>query len=171
MSTGDDRTPPSPEWTETPPSGPDPMVRRVGVVVLATAAIGISIAFTYYWKRDLTVAHHDAKAHLVVSRRVFDNLRPEWKQHGVVWLPLLHVVYMPFLANWWLYTTGLAASCVSMLAYVAGVYLLYHLGAMLTRTAWGGVLAAGVLALHPGVIYLAVSPMTEVPFVAMMVTS
>ena len=83
----------------------------------------------------------------------------------------MHVIYIPFLTNWWLYTTGLAASCVSMIAYVGAVYFLYHLGAMLTRTSWGGVVSAAPLALHPGVIYLGVCPMTELPFLALMCAS
>ena len=45
---------------------------------LATA-LGV-IAVYWYASLGLTLAHYDAKAHLVVSRRILDSLTPGWEQ-------------------------------------------------------------------------------------------
>ena len=39
--------------------------------------IGLAAAIFYY-RRGLTLSHYDAKAHLVVARRVLDSLTPEY---------------------------------------------------------------------------------------------
>src|SRR5687767_9838765 len=54
--------------------------------------------------------HFDAKAHMVVSRRVFDNITPGWSQLGTVWLPLPHILNAGPAQNDFLYRTGLFAS-------------------------------------------------------------
>jgi hypothetical protein len=48
----------------------------------------------YYAQAGLTNSHYDARAHLVVARRVFDSLTPGWQQIGAVWLPLPHMLNM-----------------------------------------------------------------------------
>src|SRR6059058_788674 len=58
---------------------------------LGAAALGI-VAAVHYWRAGLTLAHYDARAHLVVARRVFDSLTPGWQQVGAVWLPLPHLL-------------------------------------------------------------------------------
>ena len=45
-----------------------------------------------YARADLTLSHYDARAHLVVARRVVDSLTPGWRQLGGVWLPLPHLI-------------------------------------------------------------------------------
>ena len=54
-------------------------------------AIG-TIAALFYARQGLTLTHYDAKAHLVVARRVLDSLTPEYSQIGAVWLPLPHLL-------------------------------------------------------------------------------
>ena len=63
--------------------------------LLASIALvwGCGVALFYY-QHGLTLSHYDAKAHLVVARRVVDNLTPGWQQIGAVWLPLPHVLNM-----------------------------------------------------------------------------
>ena len=59
--------------------------------MMAALAIGVGSAITYY-VQDLTLSHYDAKAHLVVARRIVDSMRPGWMQIGAVWLPLPHLL-------------------------------------------------------------------------------
>jgi hypothetical protein len=61
------------------------------IVTLAALAIGVGAAVSYY-VQGLTLSHYDAKAHLVVARRVVDSMRPGWMQIGAVWLPLPHLL-------------------------------------------------------------------------------
>ena len=65
-------------------------------VFLAGILTGISF-FIYYYTHNLTLAHYDAKAHLLVARRMVDSLEPGYGQMGVNWLPLVHLVYLPFV--------------------------------------------------------------------------
>ena len=58
------------------------------LIFLAGPGIGI-VFFIYYYVNQLTVAHYDAKAHLLVSRRIVDSIEPGYAQMGVQWLPLI----------------------------------------------------------------------------------
>ena len=58
---------------------------------MAAVLFGTYAAWVYAGA-GLTLSHYDAKAHLVVARRVIDSLTPGWKQIGAVWLPLPHPV-------------------------------------------------------------------------------
>ena len=44
-------------------------------------------AAPHYARAGLAVSHYDARAHLVVARRILDSLMPGWQQIGAVWLP------------------------------------------------------------------------------------
>lgn len=49
--------------------------------------VGLAAAAVYA-RAGLVLSHYDAKAHLVVSRRILDSITPGWEQVGAVWLPL-----------------------------------------------------------------------------------
>ena len=58
----------------------------------AVALLAGLAAWLLYLNEGLVLAHYDAKAHLVVARRVIDSLTPGWRQIGAVWLPLPHLI-------------------------------------------------------------------------------
>ena len=68
------------------------MREPVPVLLGALAAIVGSIAAISYARAGLALSHYDARAHLVVARRIFDSLTPGWQQVGAVWLPLPHAL-------------------------------------------------------------------------------
>src|SRR5688572_11085633 len=72
-------------------------LRPLGLVPLwlgaGAIATGLGVAI-WYARAGLTLSHYDAKAHLVVSRRILDSLTPGWEQIGAVWLPLPHLINM-----------------------------------------------------------------------------
>ena len=82
------------------------------------AAILGTIAAGVYWRAGLSLSHYDAKAHLVVARRIFDSLTPSWEQIGAVWLPLPHVLNAIPVQIDWFYQTGAFAIAVSISAAV-----------------------------------------------------
>ena len=51
-------------------------------------------AWVVFLDDGLVLSHYDAKAHLVVARRVIDSLTPGWQQIGAVWLPLPHLIQL-----------------------------------------------------------------------------
>ena len=67
-------------------------------------------------KRGLTLSHYDARAHLVVARRIFDSLMPGWQQIGGVWLPLPHVLNALPVQVDALYRNGASAIAFSVLS-------------------------------------------------------
>jgi hypothetical protein len=130
------------------------------VAILAALILG-SVAAWIYYQQHLTLSHYDAKAHLVVARRIFDSLRPGWKQIGAVWLPLPHLLNALPVQNDWLYRTGMSAVAFSVFGFVLGSASLWWLVARATGSlaaAWSALI---VFAAHPDVLYLQATPMTE----------
>jgi hypothetical protein len=83
---------------------------------MSAALMGI-VAAAHYGRAGLTLSHYDAKAHLVVSRRILDSLTPGWEQVGAVWLPLPHLINMLPVQIDVLYRTGLFAVAVSIVCH------------------------------------------------------
>ncbi len=150
---------------DNPPSIADPSVPtrptsvRVAVFGLA-AAIGAAAA-VWYGLIGLTLSHYDARAHLVVARRMVDSLTPGWKQIGAVWLPLPHVLDLPAVLWDWSYRTGALPTALSVLALAAGLALLAGVIARHTGSAVAAIGGPAVILLNPNVLYLQSTPMTE----------
>ena len=83
------------------------------LVAAAAGAWGVFAAIHYH-RLGLTLAHYDARAHLVVARRIFDSLMPGWQQVGAVWLPLPHLLNALPVQIDWLYRTGFSAIAISI---------------------------------------------------------
>jgi hypothetical protein len=137
--------------------------KLLGVPALAAAAaalLGIAAAL-YYASLDLTLAHYDAKAHLVVSRRILDSLTPGWEQIGAVWLPLPHLVnVLPAQVDYF-YGTGLFAIVVSIACHALAAGSIAATIESLTASKAGAVLGALLYAANPNILYLQSTPMTE----------
>ena len=133
------------------------------MAILIASAVGLfgAAATLHYANLGLTLTHYDARAHLVVARRILDSLTPGWQQIGAVWLPLPHVLNaLPVQVDAW-YRTGASAVAISVLsmALAAG-----SLAALLLRTTGSLVAAlagAALMMLNPNVLYLQSTPMTE----------
>ncbi len=129
-------------------------------IALASAAAGVMAAL-HYAALDLTLSHYDAKAHLVVARRVADSLTPGWKQFGGVWLPLPHVLNTwPVQVDSW-YRTGLSGAVISVLGFVLAATALAALTWRLSGSRLAAATAWAVFAGNPNVLYLQSTPMTE----------
>src|SRR3974377_635126 len=67
-------------------------------VALATALISLC-SFLYYLHRGEVLLYGDAVAHINIARRVFDSQTPGLLELGTVWLPLPHLLVIPFLSS------------------------------------------------------------------------
>jgi hypothetical protein len=114
-----------------------------------------------YWRAGLTLSHYDAKAHLVVSRRILDSLTPSWEQIGAVWLPLPHVINAIPVQIDFFYRTGAFAVGMSIVSFAITVACVSAIVRMTTGSRTGAFLAAALVALNPNVLYLQSTPMTE----------
>jgi len=127
----------------------------------AGAALAGVAAWIVHYRTGLVLSHYDAKAHLVVARRVFDNLTPGWQQIGAVWLPLPHLLNLIPTQIDSFYRTGIAASAMSVGAFVLCVWAAARLVLAVTGSASGAAATAAMLALNPSLLYLQATPMTE----------
>ncbi|MFN2446235.1 MAG: hypothetical protein ABR606_11740 [Vicinamibacterales bacterium] len=139
-------------------------MRRVGFLpcLLAVLAGGLGLAAAWHYRASgLALSHYDAKAHLVVARRVFDSITPGWEQVGAVWLPLPHLLNtLPAQVDV-LYRTGAAAILLSVLSGAVTAAALAATVMRLTASPAGAVVAAAVFTMNPSVLYLLSTPMTE----------
>ena len=131
----------------------------VGVAV-AAASVGALVAVQYH-RLGLTLSHYDARGHLVVARRIIDNLTPGWQQIGAVWLPLPHVLNAVPVQVDSFYRTGASAVAISILSFAVAACAIAWLVCAMTASRVAGVAAAAVFALNPNVLYLQSTPMTE----------
>jgi hypothetical protein len=133
---------------------------ELALVFVLLAAIG-GLATKYVNQSGWTLYYGDAEAHLDIARRVVDSRNPGYDQLGTVWLPLPHVLMLPFVGNDRLWRSGLAGAIPSSACFVCAGLFLY---AALRRAAHSSAVAAaslGVLALNPNLLYLQATPMTE----------
>ena len=123
-------------------------------------AAGLAAAL-YYSHLGLALSHYDARAHLVVSRRVFDSMVPGWQQIGAVWLPLPCLIGMLPAQIDVLYRTGAFAIAVSVLSMAVAAWAIARLVGRVTGSAAGGFTAAALMLANPNLLYLQSTPMTE----------
>src|SRR5215467_12558313 len=148
------------------------------VAAIASAASVFSLL--YYFHQQQILLYGDAVAHINIARRVSDSQTPGPLQLGTVWLPLPHILMMPFIVSRWMWQTGIGGATPSMIAYlfsVIGVFQLVRevptspsrekrgtqLSAETRFTAW---FAAAIFALNPNLIYLQTTAMTELIYLA-----
>ena len=155
------------------PANPKPVNADREILLIFQLAASISIAsFFYFLQQSDLLLYGDAVAHINIARRVFDSRTSGLLQLGTVWLPLPHLLMVPFLFSRFMWQTGIGGSIPTMLAYVfsvAGIFqllrtLLPDLRDPVTRFApW---LAAAIFALNPNLIYLQTTAMTEPLYLA-----
>jgi hypothetical protein len=130
------------------------------LLAAATMLMGV-IAWIVFRRRDLILSHYDAKAHLVVARRIFDNLTPGWQQIGAVWLPLPHLLNTLPVQFDVLYRTGLVASAISIGSFGVTAYAVARLVLAATSSPVAAVAAVASLSLNPNLLYIQSTPLTE----------
>src|SRR5678816_797834 len=122
------------------------VARRVFWITLAVTLVAGSLAALHYASAHLTLSHYDARAHLVVARRVVDSLTPGWRQLGGVWLPLPHLVNLVPSQFDFAYRTGGVAVAISILVLSWGLSALARYTHAVTGS-WAAALAGPALVL------------------------
>src|SRR2546423_2215825 len=143
------------------------------VRLLAWLAVCVSVfSFLYYFRSGGLLLYGDAVAHINIARRVFDSKTPGLLQLGTVWLPLPHLLMMPFLISNRLWQSGVGGSIPSMVAYVFGVIGIFRLVRAVLRgpgerlAAWSATIVYGA---NPNLIYLQATAMGEVLYLALFI--
>ncbi len=132
----------------------------------ALASVVVSfVAFVVCYTKGYLLLYGDAVAHMGIARRIFDSRNPGLAQLGGVWLPLSHVLMLPFIGNmeWW--QNGLAGAWPSLGCYILSVIGMYRLARRLMSPQWA-LVATMFYGLNPNLLYLATTAMTEPLFLA-----
>src|SRR5690348_12622661 len=160
--------PKPPKNKPSPPGASD-------IPLLAWLATSVSIlTFLFYLKAGDVLLYGDAIAHINIARRVFDSKTPGLLQLGTVWLPLPHLLMIPFIVSMKMWRTGAGGSIPSMAAYVFGVIGIFRLtrnalsqavkvDGPASIAAW---IAALVYAANPNLIYMQSTAMGESLYLA-----
>ena len=146
---------------------------EVNLLIWLATCISV-FSFLFFYRRGEILLYGDAIAHINIARRVFDSKTPGLLQLGTVWLPLPHLLMIPFLISKNMWQTGAGGSIPSMAAYVFGVIGIFRLtrGVLSgsaepdrpARTAaWT---AAFIYAANPNLIYMQSTAMGEAVYLA-----
>jgi hypothetical protein len=144
--------------------------RKSDTFVLAVVASFLSVSsFLHFYSQDKILLYGDAVAHINIARRVFDSQFPGLSQLGTVWLPLPHLLMLPFIVNEKLWSSGAGGSLVSMVTYVVGaigVAKIFWTSGLFSANGTGSARLSGwipaiVYALNPNLLYLQSTAMTE----------
>jgi hypothetical protein len=158
------------------PQSPPPKAHaEIEIVRLLWLAIFVSVfSFFYYYRNGDLLLYGDAVAHINIARRVFDSRTPGLLQLGTVWLPLPHLLIIPFIVSNQMWQSGAGGSMPSMAAFALSVLGIFRL----LRTVLGpdgegqyaarlGAWAAAILYVaNPNLIFLQATAMGEALYLA-----
>jgi hypothetical protein len=163
-----------------PKSAPPKPYSEIEIVRLAWLAIFVSVfSFLFFYRHGDVLLYGDAVAHINIARRVFDSKTPGLLQLGTVWLPLPHLLIMPFIVSKQMWQSGSGGSIPSMAAFVFGVLGIFRLvraafsrGGEVDIAAKVGSWAAAILyAANPNLIYMQATAMGESLYLAFFIWS
>ena len=157
-------------WVPGDPEAVRPVVPGETYPVFVVGVLLAFVALFICYQRGYLLLYGDAVAHLAIARRVLDARWPGIGNLGGVWLPLPHVLMLPFIMNMRMWQTGLAAAPMSMLSFAVSVAGVWRLARRLMRLRWA-LVATAFYALNPNLLFLATTAMTEVLFLALFVWS
>jgi len=130
------------------------------ILVLAATLTASVAAICWSWRNHAFLLYGDAEAHIHIARRLFDSHRPGITQLGSVWLPLPHLLLVPFIAvdSWW--RSGFGPAIPSAACYLLGCLGLYRLARkwLSPSASWMALL---LFAANPNLLYLQTTAMTE----------
>ncbi len=122
-----------------------PSAKPQTTTVAALAAIASLLAFLYYYRAGEILLYGDAVAHMHIARRVFDSKTPSIFQLGTVWLPIPHLLILPFVVPMKLWQSGVGGSLYSMVSYVLATAGIFRLAQRLAESRAAGWIAAVAL--------------------------
>src|SRR5271156_3446998 len=146
------------------PQPPPPKAHpAIEIVRLVWLGIFVSVfSFLFYYRHGDVLLYGDAVAHINIARRVFDSKTPGLLQLGTVWLPLPHLLIMPFIVSMRMWQNGSGGSIPSMAGFVFGGFGIFRLvrtvlnreGEANPKSTIGAWVAALLYAANPNLIYM-----------------
>jgi Dolichyl-phosphate-mannose-protein mannosyltransferase len=140
--------------------------RESWIVFFVTTVIGTSVAFFLYSiDRFSLIYYGDSVSHLVRAREFVDSINPGlFEQLGTAWLPLPHLLLLPFTLIDPLFRTGFAGTALSLPCLAITSVLLYNIIKSHLSVGYVAIVGALLYATNPSILYMGITPMTEAPF-------
>lgn len=133
-----------------------------------------SIAFAatvFFFYQGTILAYGDAESHINIAKRVIDSITPGLAQLGGIWLPLPHLLMIPFVSVNILWQTGLAGSIVGGVCFMISAVYLYKLVFLITGKKVAAYAAFLLFVLNPNLLYLQATPLSELPLIVFFILS
>ncbi len=136
------------------------------IALMALTAGFLALAISA--RQGYMMLYGDAVAHLGIARRIVDTNSPGLVQLGSPWLPLPHLLMLPFVwkMEWW--QDGMAGAWPSLVCYVIAVVGVYRLARRMMPTTWAFA-ATAFFGLNANLLYLSSTAMNEPLFLALLV--
>ncbi|MGC9197842.1 MAG: hypothetical protein ACP5E5_02755 [Acidobacteriaceae bacterium] len=157
-------------WVPNDPEAVTPVVPGETYPFFVMGVMLAFVALYVCYRHSYLLLYGDAVAHLAIARRILDARWPGLAQLGGVWLPLPHLLMLPFIMNMRMWQTGLAAAPMSILSYAVSVAGVWRLTRRMMRMRWA-LVGVAFYALNANLLYLATTAMTEALFLAVFVWS
>lgn len=142
------------------------------IIISIIASFVWGFFFIYYSSTEGFLVYGDTITHLNIARSVVDNASPGVAQLGGVWLPLLHVLLLPFTSVDSLWRSGFAGSIVGYFLFIFSVLFIYKIGKeLLPKVKSAGPLAALIYISNPNILYMSMTAMTEILFIGTVTSS
>ena len=145
--------------------------RHDTLIVFAVAIVIATLAVIHNYVDGTILAYGDAESHINIAKRVVSSITPGFGQLGGIWLPLHHLLMVPFVVNDFMWRSGLGGAVASALCYVFSVFFVYKLSAVLIKKPWAVTAATAIYAINPNILYMLGTPMSELPLLAFMTGS
>jgi len=146
-------------------------IKVSGFIFIATILVGLaSVGILYLVDESSFLYYGDAVSHLYSARRFVDSNDPGLIQMGTVWLPLPHLIMMPFSLDDSLFSTGLAG-LVNLPLHALTAVLIYKIIFIQTKKPYIAIIGGLLYATNPNLLYLGITAMTEVSFLLFFVAS
>lgn len=139
-------------------------------IALFTTLVSI-LCIEYAYLHNLILAYGDSESHINIAKRVVSGLTPGFGQLGGAWLPLPHLMMVPFVWNDTMWNTGLAGSIIGGISYVISAIYIYKLIRLLIPSIAISILGTFIFALNPNILYLQTTPLGELPLVCSLILS
>jgi hypothetical protein len=139
---------------------------RAGLWLALALTLWSAGAVWFFYAHGWLLYYGDAEAHLNAARRILDSQTPGYEQLGPPWLPLLHVLILPFARNAELWRSGLAGAIPPAVCFVVAGLFLFAATRRIFRSTPAALAAAALFACNPNMMYLQSIAMTEAVFAA-----
>ncbi|MGH7203925.1 MAG: hypothetical protein ACREHC_05775 [Candidatus Levyibacteriota bacterium] len=141
--------------------------KMIFLLSICAAFIATYISYSNHW----ILAYGDAESHINIAKKVVNGLTPGFAQLGGIWLPMTHILMLPFVIADPLWRTGLAGSLISGIFYVIACIYVFKLTRLITQHNFASFIAFIVFATNLNILYLQSTPMTEIPLIAFFILS